>query len=369
MKLFSSELWGSTVDVTPLPAFIFTDDRMPALTAAEFCVFVVCCDAAKKTVNNCKFSLSVAEIQERTGYSKKAAVTEALKGLREKDFIRPCGHRQHRKPQTYELLNPATGESLASQYENQRRWVSLRGALVRDGLRYFWIPTDAVKRLPQLSKRVFTVLLGVARLAALQGRNFLVESEVLRYLCGLDYKTFSRAVDEAEEKWVQVGFADTTHRQVNVILLDPATGDSLEISEQERQEREREERERRFKDNRARNGKYSPVQLLAWALWAFGDLRLHSGDGECVTFCTTCHNARKNRPGMFVNVFKGTHGVYRCFECGTGGNLLTLIRQNVGGFNTAMAKLTAIEHEHPELVQRAMGMLKNYDNHGAYKAA
>jgi hypothetical protein len=191
----------------------------------------------------------------------------------------------------------------------------------------------------------------------------------MRFLCGLDHEAFSRAVGEAEERWVQVGFTDTTHRQVSVILLDPATGDSLEISELERQERECEDREKRFKDNRERNGRYSPVHLLAWALWAFGDLRQHGGSGECVAFCTTCHNVRKNRPGMFVNVFKGTHGVYRCFECGTGGNLLTLIRQHMGGFNTAIAKLTSIESEHPELVQQAAHMLTNYDTDGRYRAA
>ena len=369
IQAFKSELWGNSVEVTPLPAFIFTDDRMPALTVAEFCVYVVCCDAGKKAVNNCKFTLSISEIQTRTGYSRKAAVTEALRGLREKEFIRPYGQRQHRKPQSYELLNPATGESLASLHKDQRKWVSLRGALVRDGLRYFWIPTEAVKRLPELPKRVFAVLLGVARLAALQGKSFEVESEVLRYLCGLEYKTFKLAVGEAEERWVQVGFTDTTHRGVSVVLLDPATGESLEISEQERQEREREEREKRFKDNRERNGKYSPVQLLAWALWAFGDLQQHGGNGECVTFCTVCHNTRKNRPGMFVNVFKGTHGLYRCFECGAGGNLLRLIRENVGGFNTAIAKLTAIESEHPGLIERATAMLRNFDIEGRYRAA
>jgi hypothetical protein len=82
-----------------------------------------------------------------------------------------------------------------------------------------------------------------------------------------------------------------------------------------------------------------------------------------------CHNTKKNRPGLRINVFKGTHGLHRCFECGTGGNLLRLIREHVGDFMTVIAKLAAIEHEHPELVQQAAGMLKNYDADGRYKAA
>jgi hypothetical protein len=369
-ELFHSQLWGRTVEVTPLPALVFTDDRTPALTAAEFCVYAVCCDEGKKATSNCKFTLSVTEIMSRTGYRKKSTVREALKGLVGKQFIRPFGQRQHRKPQTYELCNPLTGEGLSSLHTNKRKWVNLRGALHRAGLVYFWMPTHTIKGLSELSNRVFSLLLGVARLAALQGRRFEVESDVLRYLCGLDYKTFNSAVGEAEEPWVLITFTDATHKALGVILLDPATGESLEISEQERKEREQEEREQRFKDNRARNGKYSPVQLLSWAMWAFGDdLQAHGGSGEFITFCPVCHNTKKNRPGLRINVFKGTHGLHRCFECGTGGNLLRLIREHVGDFMTVIAKLAAIEHEHPELVQQAAGMLKNYDADGRYKAA
>jgi hypothetical protein len=369
MKLFHSQLWGN-VEVTPLPAFVFTDDATTALTPAELCVYAVCCDAAKKSRQNCRFTLTVREIQNRTGYKEKKSVSAALRSLREKGFIRPLGERQHRKPQSYELCNPAAGEGLSSLHTDPKKWLSLRGALQRDGLVYFWLPSEAVAKLSGLSPSVFAVLLAVARLASLHGRQFEVEAAKLRFMCGLDHEAFTKAVSGTEERWVLIAFTDATHREIGVILLDPATGESLEISEQERKEREQEEREKRFKDNRARNGKYSPVQLLAWALWAFGaDLQGHGGSGEFITFCPVCHNIKKNRPGLRINLFKGTHGVYRCFECGTGGNLLTLIRQHVGDFMTVIAKLAAIEHENPELVQQAAGMLKNYDADGRYRAA
>jgi hypothetical protein len=368
VKLFHSTLWGSSVEVTALPAYLFSEESGLAISAAELCVFSVCANAAKKAAANCRFTLTVTEIMKQTGYKKKA-VLAALRSLCDRSFLKLHGKQQHRKPRTFEICNAENGEGLASHHTESRKWLSLRGALVADGLPYFWLPTMAIENLPQLSGSVFSLLVAVARLASMNNRDFEVEAAKLRFLCGLDFKTFKSAVTETQEDWVQIGFTDSTSRTVGVILLDPATGVSLEMSEAERQEREEAARAKRYKENREKNGKHSPLQLLAWALWALGDLQAHGGHGEFVTFCPNCRNTKKNRPGLHVNVFKGTHGVYRCFECGNGGKLLTLIREHFADFKIAVAKLYGIDAEHPELVQKAAQMLRHFDDDGKYRAA
>jgi hypothetical protein len=350
---FFSDLYGSRVDLTPVPVSVFTEDREPALTQSEACVFAVYCKVAKKAQANCRAALPVSEIQMLTGYKKREVVTTALHSLREKGFLLLSGERQNRKPQAYELANPATSEGLASLHTDPRKWLSLRGALQRDKLAYFWMPTEVITRMPQLSRRVFVLLMAIARLASLRGREFVIESEHLRFLAGLDYKTFSKAMSETEERWMHADFADAGNRSVAVTLLDVETGQTLDIAEELRKEELRQERERKYKEGHERDGRYSPAQLLAFAMAAFPNLQQHGAYGEFVTRCPKCHNAKKNKPGLHINPNKGVLGVYRCVECGDGGSLFRLVCDQFGGFNQANAMLAGIKFDRPELFAAA----------------
>jgi len=353
---FVSDLFGSKVELTPVPVSVFTEDREPALTQGEACVFAVYCNAAKKAQANCKVALSVSEIQTLTGYAKREVVTTALHNLREKGFLLASGERQNRKAQTYELANPATGEGLSSLHTDPRKWLSLRGALQRDKLAYFWMPSDVINRMPQLSRRVFLLLMAIARLASLRGREFVIESEHLRFLAGLDYKTFSKAISETEERWLHADFADAANRSVVVTLLDAETGQTLEIAEELRKEEMRQERERKYREGHERDGRYSPAQLLAFAMAAFPKLEQKGAHGEFVTRCPKCHNAKKNRPGLHINPNKGVLGVYHCFECGDGGSLFRLVCDHFGGFHEATAMLAGVKFDQPELFATAERM-------------
>jgi hypothetical protein len=248
---------------------------------------------------------------------------------------------------------------------------SLRGALQANKLAYFWLPAATVQKLPTLSPSVFVLLLGVAQLASLKdAREFEIDAQTLRTLCGFDYKTLRKAVTEAHDRHVYVGFTDTTSRTVQVMLIDPATGKSIAVTEEEQRARAREEYEKRMRDSVEKNGKYSPVNLLAWAMWTLGDFQPHNAHGEFVTRCVLCRKPHDWKQTLSVNPFKGTHGVYRCFECGSHGGLLQLVRERVpGGFTEALRKLGKIQYEEPALTQEAARQLKGYTADGRYREA
>jgi hypothetical protein len=126
MKLYHSKLWSESVKTLALPALIFKADGNPALTPAEFSVFAACCSEAQTAARNCRFTLTLSELQELTGYKRKESVSVALTGLQEKQFIKAYGEKKHRAPRTYELCDPRTGEGLASTHTKRSKWLSLR---------------------------------------------------------------------------------------------------------------------------------------------------------------------------------------------------------------------------------------------------
>lgn len=366
-KIFWNELWTKAVELMAFPAFIFSGSG-PALNRVELAVYSVACRIANRSASNCRFAVSTSQFSKITGYSDERQVREALRALVTKGFIRPYGIRKWKEPQSYELCHPATGESLASSSTNFKHWVKLRTALHRNKIGYFYFPLSTSEKLPTMRGSAFALLVAIARMANLHGRNFQLKAAELRELAGLDPKTFKTAVEETQENWVQCGFTDTTKRTVEVFILDPATGKSLDILEAEIQAQEDAERAERFRQNRAKNGKHSPVHLLAWFLWATQMNLHHAAGGELRGTCPICHNQRSMKPAFQVNFFKGTHGVFRCFECRYSGKVLDLIVDRVG-LTAALLKLEMVHMEQPAEMLKAAEMLKGYGADGRYKAA
>jgi hypothetical protein len=340
------------------PAFIFSGS-VPALNRTELAVYSVACRIANKSKSNCRFAASASQLSKTTGYHNERHVREALRGLVTKGFIRPYGTRKWKEPQAYELCHPETSESLASSSTNFKHWVKLRTALHRNKIGYFYFPLATYEKLPTMRGSTFSLLVAIARMANLNGRSFQLKAAELRDLAGLDQKTFKTEVEATRENWVQFGFTDSGNKVVEVFILDPATGKSLDMLEAEIEAQENAERAERFRQNRAKNGKHSPVNLLAWFLWA-AQMNLHHAAGEELRgTCPNCHNQRSMKPAFHVNFFKGTHGVFRCFECRYSGKVLDLIVDRVG-LTAALLKLEMVHIEQPGEMAKAAEMFKGY---------
>jgi hypothetical protein len=147
-KLFWNELWTGAVKLTAFPVWIF-DGNKPALNRVELAVFSVGCRIANQSKHNCRFCISLSDLQIATGYKKRQNLSAALHGLVSKGFIKPYGVRKNKEPQTYELCCPATGEGLANDSPHSRHWVMLRTALYRRKDSYFYFPTETLDKLEQ----------------------------------------------------------------------------------------------------------------------------------------------------------------------------------------------------------------------------
>ncbi len=366
-KIFWNELWTKAVELMAFPAFIFSGSA-PALNRVELSVYSVACRIANQSKNNCRFSISLRDLQTATGYKKPKAMREALRGLVAKGFIRTYGTRKWKEPQAYELCHPETAEGLASSSTNFKHWVKLRTALHRNKIGYFYFPLATYEKLPIMRGSTCALLVAVARMANLNGRNFQLQAAELRDLAGLDQKTFKTEVEETKENWVEFGFTDGSRKIVEVFILDPATGKSLDVLDAEIEAQENAERAERFRQNRAKNGRHSPVNLLAWFLWAAQLDLHHAAGGELRGTCPISHNLRTMKPAFHVNFFKGTHGVFRCFECRYSGKVLDLIVERVG-LTAALLKLEMVHIEQPAEMAKAAETLNGYGPDGRYKAA
>jgi hypothetical protein len=338
------------------------------LSRVELAVYSVACRIANRSASNCRFAVSVSQLSKVTGHSDEKQVREALRGLVTKGFIRPYGIRKWKEPQAYELCHPETSEGLASSSTNFKHWVKLRTALHRSKIGYFYFPLATYEKLPTMRGSTFALLVAVARMANLNGRSFQLKSAELRDLAGLDQKTFKTEVEATRENWVQFGFTDGGNKIVEVFILDPATGKSLDILEAEIEAQENAERAELFRQNRAKNGKHSPVNLLAWFLWATQMNMHHAAGGELRGTCPVCHNHKTMKPAFHVNFFKGTHGVFRCFECRYSGKVLDAIVDRVGMI-AALLKLEMVHIEQPAEMAKATELLRGYGADGRYMAA
>ncbi len=366
--LFGNELWTGAVKLTALPVWIYVGNK-PALNRIEFAVFSVGCRIADRCKNNCRFSISLSDLQIATGYKKRQHLSAALHGLVEKRFIKPHGIRKNKEPQTYEICCPATGEGLAIDSPSYRLWVKLRTALYRRKDSYFYFPDETLDRLSKLEGSTFSILMAVAFLARLHGREFEVKAAELRELAGVDTRTLNTTIEETRETWAFFGFTNSTKRVVQVIILDPITGKSLDTLDEETKAQEKAERQQRYDRNRERYGKHASAFVLAWVMWAFKNEFQHAVGGELKTTCPKCRNERTNRKNFQLNVFKGPHGVFRCSDCSYGGSGMTLVMDQGISLTQAMLKLEVIERQEPACVARAKELLKGYDAEGKYKAA
>jgi hypothetical protein len=156
---------------------------------------------------------------------------------------------------------------------------------------------------------------------------------------------------------------------VQVIILDPITGKSLDVLDAETKAQEEAERQLRYQRNREKNGKHASAFLLAWVMWAFKNEFDHGSGGELRTTCPKCRNERTHRKNFQLNVFKGPHGVFRCSDCFYGGSGMTLVMDQGISLTQAMLKLEVIERQEPACVARAKELLKGYDNEGQRQAA
>src|SRR5258708_14016126 len=94
----------------------------------------------------------------------------------------------------------------------------------------------------------------------------------------------------------------------------------------------------------------------------------HAAVEELRGTCPICHNQRSMKPAFHVNFFKGTHGVFRCFECRYSGKVLDLIVDRVG-LTAALLKLEMVHIEQPAEMAKAREMLTGYGNDGRSTAA
>jgi hypothetical protein len=368
-KLFANELWSDAVDLLALPGYVFTQGS-PALTRSELAVFAIACKVTNNPKANCRFAIKLEEMQKLTGYGDKQTVSDALRGLCEKKFIKKVKTaRRKTDPFVYEVCDPETSEGFSTDSGDERNTMKLRRALKIRNYPYFWLPTVAVKQLPTVKSSSFALFVAVARQASLRGRTFEIPTAELEKFSGLeDRRTLKAAMTEIHQRWVFMGFTDSSSKTVHVNLIDPANGSFIGTEELERELKEQAERHQRFKEHKAKNRKHTPVQILAWAMWNFSSELKPSTIGEFKTFCPSCHNRSTHKPNLSINPFKAQHGVYCCGDCGVGGNLLDLIAQRVG-LVEALTMLQGIERAVPRLVQKAEQMLKGTDADGKYTLA
>jgi hypothetical protein len=115
--------------------------------------------------------------------------------------------------------------------------------------------------------------------------------------------------------------------------------------------------------------RHTPEQLLAFAMWVMRDGNPKRGTGADFCFrCHACRNRVTHKPRLAVNVYRGTHGAFFCYECKAGGGLKKLATEKVGLF-VALSKLAGIERSEPVLFDTATKLLKGYTDSGYQQAS
>jgi hypothetical protein len=365
-NLFPDELWNPLA-VCAIPSFIFSDGK-PVLTPAEVSVYTIACMDAEQPKNNCTFTRSLAELQTLTGFSFRNAITDALKGLMEKKFIRLVGEHKpgSQTPPIYELLNPQTGEALSVGGTDRRAFLSLRSALYHARLSYFNIPQDVVLNMSKKSSAELVLFLCVARCAGkVQERDFEIKAAELRRLSGLAQKTFKRVIEHLNRCWLMIGFTATDCREVFVFLIDPGSKKLLTTFEREQKNRDEAAIQNRVRPERT----HSAGEILAWAMWALrNDNPKPACGGDFMFTCPMCRNKKSHKPKLSVNPFKGVFGAFHCYECRYNGGLKKIAGSRHGIWE-AKKMLAGIRQEQPALFAKATEVLKGYDADGLRSAA
>jgi hypothetical protein len=359
--LFPDELWNP-VATCAVPAFIFADGK-PVLTPAEVSLYAIACKDASEPKSNCAFSRSLTELQTLTGFSNRSVVTDALKGLVTKGFIRPFGERktESQESQPYELMNPRTAEPLAIQSSDSRNFVGLRSALYHAGLSYFNVPLDVVQGMSKKSSAELVLFLAVARIAGkVEDRDFVTKAAGLRDLSGLSQKTFKKVVVRLNKRWLEIGFTDTDCLNVSVFLIDPDTKKLLVTFEREQKDAD----QLRAQANAKAQRTLSAEQVFAWALWFLrNDNPKPASGAEFLFTCPLCKNRKSHKPKLTVNPFKGVYGAFHCYECRYGGGLKKLAGTRCDVWESDKM-LASIKSEQPALYAKATALLKGYGPSG-----
>jgi predicted transcriptional regulator len=150
---YASNLW-SVLKAIPVSTFIFEDGKL-VLKESELSVYLYLCLLANKQRSNCEVSVTIAELEERTGYGH-AQVERGLKRLREKKFIgqtevdiRDKTGRFSRSE--YVMTHPKSGKSLSQQKsDNRRQDTALGAALFYEKQPYFQAPEHVTEMLGRL---------------------------------------------------------------------------------------------------------------------------------------------------------------------------------------------------------------------------
>jgi hypothetical protein len=365
--LFSETVWNP-LSVAAFPVFVFDQSGNPRLTPAELSIYAVAYMDCENPRSNCQFTRSLTELQKLTGFSYRKTIIEALQGLVNKKFLKTVGERapgSHTK-QTYELLNPMTEDGLSIESTDKRHFQSLRSVLRHAGLGYFNVPQDVLRQIHQKPSQALALFVAADRCVSVaRERDIQIRSAELRAMSGQDQKTFKKAIEEINEKWLLIGFTDDTSRVTFISLIDPESGKVLDEFEWEQQAADQEAREQRYANAIAKR-EHNPDEILAWAMWALRDNSPKRGTGSNYLFtCPECRNKKSHKKKFAVDPYKGFYGAYVCFDCRTGGSLNKLLAVRCGLFDS-LTKLRAIGREHPELLARAKELTDGRNADGEY---
>lgn len=313
----------------------------------------------------------MSELQKLTGFGNRTVVSNAVQGLVGKNFIRPVGTRRlgSNEPQAYELLNPITCEGLAIESADKRNYQSLRSVLRHAGLGYFNTPIDVLRQMSQKSSAALALFMAADRCVNLaRQRDIEIRSAELRAMSGQDPKTFKRSIEEIHERWLIIGFTDTTSRTTFISLIDPESGTLLDAFEMEQQAIDEEAREKRYAEA-MENREHTAADILAWAMWALNNPNPKHGTGGNFMFtCPECKNRKSHKPKFAVSPFKGYYGAHYCFDCRESGSLNTLLAKH-RGLLESLKKLASIRHDNAELYATAEQLVRGRNEKGDYIAA
>jgi DNA-binding MarR family transcriptional regulator len=361
--LFPDGIW-TPLSIVAVPVFVFDAGHKPVLTGPELCAYAIACEIAENPQANCAFTLSLSDLMKHMGLTSRPAVAKIRKSLERKRFIKREGARKGRDAQRYVLTNPRSGESFAVETEDKRTHQSLRSTLRHLGIGYLNVPLFAIQQISKSPTSSFALFVAVCRYLSILGeRDGQLEASILRAMSGLDRRTFKKAIEALNGRWLDIAFSDS--RTVGVILVNPWTQATLESFARTLKDEDDAAVQRSIHAQRVN----TPEQLLAFAMWLIGDTNpKHSSGADFYFRCPECRNGKTHKPKFAFNPFRGTHGLFCCYDCGVGGGLKRLAVEKVGLFG-ALSKLAGIERSEPLLVEAATKMLKGYTESGYQKAS
>ena len=172
-------------------------------------------------------------------------------------------------------------------------------------------------------------------------------------------------MEEIHERWLLIGFTDSSSRMTFVQLIDPESGKLLDTFEMEQEEADKEAREKRYAEATAQRD-FSGPEILAWAMWALSDDSPKRGTGANYLFtCPECRNKKSHKKKFAVDPYLGYYGAYMCYECRAGGSLNKLIAGRCG-FLESLTVLSSIKCDHPKLMEKANALCNGRNVSGGY---